>query len=258
MTLLTLLLMFSASKGSAEIPADCRSWFQSAKINPNEKSCEGACALIPYGTKTFYCNTYCALLCTTPEPCPLPDFIRQKIKDGYPSNWEFSSELMGKNSAGWPVEDRRKLEKELRRLPKQLQNGPFEGFFRLRKSVQIINPGSEYKGKIAFYDHAFDGEFPLDEVVIHEIAHTLYSKNENEFLRALGWKRPRAYQGEWYRSGEFLDRDAINSPSEDFASLMTEFLKRPENLRKRIPAVHAWFKKTFSDSFKLKDCSIDK
>lgn len=232
--LITLIVAFYSVVSQGAQTKVCIDWFAHSKLKPGSKGCEVSCDALDVDLSTFMCHENCAEFCGS-KKCPESSFWKDKIKAGRPDKWLFTSEV----SVEWAPEDKAKLKLILNRLPEQLRVKKLVGFYRMRKSVQIINPASEQSGSIVFYDHAFDGMFPTDEVVAHELAHVLAGSRLDAYKKAVGWHKVKG-DGTWARPGGFVDSEGEDDPDEDFASSLSTYLIRPEKLKSVSPKAYEW------------------
>ena len=127
----------------------------------------------------------------------------------------------------------------------------------MKKSIQIVSPGTEIDGSVSLYDYAFNGPFSLNRVLAHELAHSWYnssSKNVRaKYQKAAGWFRePITKKIVTPVDRAFVNQDAKESPDEDFAHNIDTYLFEPDALRKAAPKVSAWIEANFSKDFSLK------
>lgn len=218
------------------------------------------CNLIDTDMGTFMCPNRCDEFCKPAPKCKPDPFWVKQIKNGRPGHWPNSSEI----AVGWSEADKKALLTALGQLPDDLKVRNLEGIFRLGKSIEIGNPGTEIDGAISLYDRAFGGPYSLGRVIAHELAHLSYDSlslnQKNDYMEKAGWIRPKADQPlKPSEDRKFVDRDASSSPEEDFAHNLDTYLFDPERLKVSVPEVYEWISKNFSKNFALKkDCKHDK
>lgn len=233
----------------------CFKWFQTAKIKPDSKDCILQCAVIPVDMSTFTCASRCEEFCKKSK-CVADPVWAKKIKDGRPLNWTRKNEVTVK----WTEVERQKILKILNRLPDELKNSSFEGFYRMKKSTDAINPATtDYSGKyIVIYDRAFENPFwTTESVITHELGHIIFLnmsyRDQQKYSAALGWNKALGF--EEARPGPFISTRAKDDKNEDFAENFSFFLLDPSSLNSKVPIAYKWFSTQFSKDFKLKqDC----
>ena len=235
----------------------CQSWFNASKIPPDSSGCELKCETLIKDMSTFDCANRCEEFCKG-KKCGSDSYWADKIKNGRPKDWDLTSEV----SSNWTESEKAILMIVLNQLPDHLKAIPFEGFFRMKKSMILGNPGTTHNKSIAIYDRAFNNPYlSTSRIVAHELAHVLYlSLNEKErknYEDSLGWKEDKLSGSA--RSGAFINSGAKDSPDEDFANNLDFFLFEPDKLKATVPSAYNWFKSKFPKDFKIKeDCQNEK
>ena len=116
---------------------------------------------------TFSCSQQCKEFCKEVK-CEHHAFWKNKIKTGRPEKWETESE----KTSEWTEEEKNQVAQILGQLPDELMNINFSGIYRMKKSVDIINPGTTLEDGhfIVLYDRAFGHTmWTTEEVLLHEI-----------------------------------------------------------------------------------------
>ena len=237
----------------------CLDWFKSSKISPASKDCTIQCDILPKDMGTFNCADWCDEFCKS-QKCVPSQYWKKKIQNGRPSKWDLPSETV----SAWTEAEKNKLMELLDRLPDQLRAIPFEGFFRMKKSIDMTNPATTASsGKsIVIYDRAFDNPFlSTSRVLVHELGHVIYlglsEAERRSYQNMMGWKSVR--DSDETRSGDFVSSRAKDSIDEDFAENLNFLLFEPDVLRAKVPLAFKWLSKKFPGSFKLKeDCQHEK
>jgi hypothetical protein len=186
--------------------------------------------------------------------------LEEKNPKWPPNKWDSPSET----ASTWTEAEKKKVMELLDRLPDQLQTIPFEGFFRMKKSIDITNPATTASsGKsIVIYDRAFDNPFlSTSRVLVHELGHVIYlgmsAAERSSYQNIMGWKSVR--DSSETRAGDFVSSRAKDSADEDFAENMNFLLFEPEVLKAKAPLAFKWLSKKFPGAFKLKeDCQHEK
>lgn len=244
----------------AKVDTECLRWFQDSKINPYDVGCVLKCSALATNLDSFQCPNSCSELCKKQDKCYFDTFWKQKIKNSRPMKWDFNTE----KTAAWAQVESDQVVKVLSGLPEELKRFSFDGFYRMQKSVAIINPATtSLRGDvIVIYDRAFNNPFwALEEVVLHEMGHVAFlNLNEAErrsFKNQMGWKQ--SLSGDSFRKGEFVSSRAKDSPEEDFSESFIFFLKDSESLKAKNSKAYEWFIKKYSVNFKYKkDCENEK
>lgn len=244
---------------SLDISADnsCLNWFKNSKISITDTACVSKCQTFQTDMSTFTCHNNCEKLCA-PAKCENDVYWLNKISAGRPENWEMASEI----TVAWSESEKYELIKILNTLPDFFKNIPFDGFYRVEKSVALPNPGTtSATGRfIVIYDRAFDHPlWSLQDVVIHELGHILLinlkKADRLSYEKALGWKTTRAKTQT--RNGPFISNRAQADIQEDFAENIKFILLAPENLKNIVPQAYHWIFKNISKEFKLKEVCKD-
>ena len=201
---------------------------------------------------TFSCSLECEKFCSDAK-CEQDAFWKNKIKSGRPEKWEIESEKTSK----WTEEEKDQVTQILSRLPNELKNINLTGIYRMKKSVDIINPGttSEDGHSIIFYDRAFGHTmWTTEEVLLHEIGHSVYaersSADKHQYEEKLGWKKDN--QGVYSKQGSFVSTRAQDNPVEDFAENFKYLLLNPDKLKNDNNQAYDWFNNFYKKQLKLK------
>jgi len=244
-----VILMSSICHGT-----QCVDWFIENKVFPSDKNCINKCVILPADMATFMCNLQCEKYCD--QKCEIAPYWKKKIKDGRPVNWDIKSE----KSKAWSDEEKEKIAQILNFLPERFKSLPLNGIYRMEKSAQIVNPGTASDSSIVLYDLAFSNPpFVLENVIVHELAHLLSTnigrKSFEDYRRVLGWNDKIDFK----RTGPFINSKAKDSPEEDFANNIENFLLNKEVLKDKVPIAYGWIIKNFSKDFTMKDkCKNEK
>lgn len=257
-SLLFFAMIFCFSCG-AMAEDTCLDWFKNSGLSPASKDCVIKCDIRPKDMSTFTCADRCDEFCN-PQNCVHSIYWKAKIKAGRPEKWDLPSEA----SIAWAEKEQNKLMEFLDRLPDQMESISFDGFYRMKKSVDITNPATTATSgnSVVLYDRAFDNPFfSTSRVLAHELGHVIYlSLSESErrgYQKALGWKS--SDDESKTRPGDFVSSRAKDSADEDFAENINFLLFEPDFLKVKVPAAFGWFSKKFNASFKLKeDCRHEK
>lgn len=255
--LIIYILLFSHV--NAKVDSECLSWFQQSKLNPNAKGCQLSCGTLSTDLSTFYCPNQCDELCSKIKPCIVDVFWKEKLKSGRPQEWNIDEK-----TSEWSLVEKDQIVKILTKLPEELKKIPFDGFYRMQKSIVAINPATtSSNGKsIVLYDRAFNNPFwSTEDVVLHELGHVSYlylsEADRRSFKDKMGWKQ--SLIGDSSRKGEFVSSRAKDSPEEDFAESFSFFLKNPDFLKEKSIKAYERLLKKYSDGFKYKkDCMYEK
>lgn len=180
-------------------------------------------------------------------------YWKEKIKTGRPAKWDIPGEV----TAEWTEPEKKRLLDLLNRMPEELKATPFDGFYRMKKSVDPINPATTADdGKsIAIYDRAFANPFfSTSRVIAHELGHVIYlSFTESERRNyGIAMKWPMSRNGLLSRPGGFISSRAKDSVDEDFAENIDAFLFESDKLKDVVPTAYQWISRKFSKKFFLK------
>ena len=200
---------------------------------------------------TFSCPSECDKICKV--KCELDSFWKNKVKEGRPKNWEIDSE----KSSAWTAEEKEQIKELLARMPSDLNKLPLEGIYRMKKSVDIVNPATtSYDGKaIVLYNNTFGHpSWSIQEVLLHEIGHSIYAgysaADQQQYEKTLGWKKDN--QGSYSKVGSFVSVRAHDDPIEDFAENLRFLLLNPEKLKSHNSQAFDWFSVKYKKQLKLK------
>jgi hypothetical protein len=230
-----VLLLVLATSNRLRAEDECKEWFVRSGIKPESKNCVIDCDILPKDMGTFDCAEQCEEFCK-PKKCEANPYWEQKIKNGRPTNWDLKTEVTTK----WFEQEKKKLMDLLVHLPKQFKSTPFDGFYRMKKSIVLTNPGTTASAgdKIVIYDRAFNNPFhSTSQVIVHELAHVLFLHFEKSERRSyqdfLKWKINRDRIAT--RPGEFISSRAKDSIAEDFAENISSFIFEPDRLKSMVP-----------------------
>jgi hypothetical protein len=164
-----------------------------------------------------------------------------KLKHKRP-NWRPGTEKV----APWTTEERERLLEVLGETPDLLTKNKIDSIYRLHESSPPGNPASTNLNEIILYDNAFDPSFNLTHVLNHELSHRVFEdlpdSEKDSFLQAGHWKVDSG-SGQFKSSRsptEFIRKNGMLSPKEDFADDLTEFIHQPAKLRKISPLIFHW------------------
>ena len=229
----------------------CFDWFKESKISKNDKACVSKCTTLRMDMSTFSCSLECEKFCNT--KCEPDSYWKRKIKSGRPKNWEYNSE----KTVEWSKDEKEQIEEILARMPNELSKLPLEGIYRMKKSIDIINPAStSFDGKIiVLYNNTFDHpSWSTREVLMHEIGHSIYagySTNDKQlYEKKLAWKKDN--QGIYFKHGLFVSTRAHDNPIEDFAENFKFLLLNPEKLKSNNSQAFDWLNNQYKKQLKLK------
>ncbi len=239
---------------------NCEDWFKNSKIPSNSRDCELVCLTLEIDMSTFTCHNKCEKFCkASPKKCTSDPYWKSKIKIGRPTGWDIPFE----KTSNWKEDEKEKLTSILDRLPENMKSVDFEGFYRMTKSIDRINPATTAdSGKvIVIYDNFFENLGLGEQVITHELGHVMYlslSRRDREnYKNTLGWKK--ADSDVDLRPGNFISSRAKDNADEDFAENISYFLNDSEKLKSQIPTAYKWIQNKFSKNFKLKEaCQNEK
>ncbi len=229
----------------------CLDWFKESKISKNDKACISKCTTLQMDMSTFTCSQECEKFCNT--KCEPNLYWKSKIKVGRPEKWEYTSE----KTVEWSKDEKEQVEELLSRIPNDLNKIPLEGIYRMKKSIDIVNPAStSYDGKIIIlYNNTFEHpSWSMQEVLLHEIGHSVYegysAVGKQQYEKKLGWKKGK--QGIYLKQGSFVSVRAHDNPTEDFAENFKYLLLNPEKIKGDNTQAFDWFNEKYKKQLKLK------
>jgi len=166
-----------------------------------------------------------------------------KLRNDRPRSWGPHKE----DTSVWSVEETERILEVLEKIPALLKELGPEAIYRSRKSAVPGNPASTNFGSLVLYDSAFDSEFNLAHVVTHEFAHRLYESlsdfERGTFLSAAKWRTDQK-RGKAFIAGrpeaEFIRRNGMLSPAEDFSDDVATYLHQPQKLKSISPGIYQW------------------
>ena len=275
-------LFFASSITSAD---SCIEWFKKSKLKPGPK-CLVKCTVLSTGMDTFDCPSQCSEFCKAKKCRSTEHWVdsyykrpyvkgngkpisgeqikghckqnssdyptwNQKLKDGKPESWPHKSE----QAAKWTVEERERVLEALEETPKLLKDTNLYGIFRVREAIDPNNPASNDYADIVIYDKAFSPDYNFTRILNHELAHRLYENLSEEekiqFQDAGDWiidSSGRAKAGRPLK--QFVRKNDMLSPTEDFADDVTEYVHAPERLKSTAPKVYRWIQNRFGNTLK--------
>lgn len=246
---ITIFVMFFSISNIYAVSSDCIVLFKKNGITAKDKECLSKCTTIQVDMDSYMCPLQCEEFFNS--KCKTDPYWKKKIKEGRPSAWDFKSEV----TTAWTDEAKSKLTEILSQSPDSFKSLSLDGIYRMKKSVQIVNPATTHDNSIAIYDPAFNNPiFSIDHVIFHELAHILYwnmtRAEQKNYADSLGWTRKDLTD---QRDGEFIVPAAKKSREEDFANNIEGYLLDPNSLKNKIPAAYSWISKKYSKNLKLKE-----
>lgn len=238
---------------------ECSAWFKKSGVKSGHEGCEISCGLIPIDMSSFNCGLRCKEFCKAKD-CISDEHWKDKLKSSFPTGWDIKSEV----SKPWIDTERNQIISILNQLPSSLKNLPINGIYRMKKSVDIINPAATSKdgSTIVIYDRAFHNPFwTIKEVILHEIGHVVFinldAVDRSSYSASAGWKK--SISGIERRLGDFVSSRAKDDINEDFAENFSFFLHSQNILKEKVPRTYEWFMKKYKNNFKMnEECSNEK
>ena len=174
--------------------------------------------------------------------------ILARLKDRKPVGW-YGAEKFRE----WRNGEKARVLRIIKNLPhKRLKEVEFS-IYRVKTGRDPRNPAisipipSDYT--IHLYDSAFSQSFNLHDIVIHEIAHSLYlsmnKQDRDRYLAVSQWSKEKSKDTHTTQRKGFVKRDGIDSPNEDFANNVESYFSLPGLLKKKNPDIHEWMKHYF-------------
>jgi hypothetical protein len=185
------------------------------------------------------------------------DVWNPKLMDGRPMSWRHNSE----ESKKWTSEERERVLETLGETPSLLKNRNINGIYRMGASDYPDNPASNNLSDFVLYDNAFEDEkYNLTHVLNHELCHRLFddmsTEDQRAFQQAGGWREEKR-NGKTVlvndrREEQFVRKNDMLSPIEDFADSVTAYIHEPTKLKRIAPSVFGWIDKHFGPKLKKK------
>lgn len=128
--------------------------------------------------------------------------------------------------------------------------------FRIGFIKKILNLGLIIANAIIVYDNFF--KYSKSHAVLsHELAHIyIFSAPTDKLKRILsatGWEWDLSKHPKWTSKNKPLKPDSVDSPSEDLANHIEDFLHSREELKKNRPEVFKLLEDLLGTNFRLKD-----
>ena len=194
-------------------------------------------------------------------------FRKEHCKDVYPGTKEWSesfkdtplqSWIYKENFKPWTKKEKETILKMIYLWPKEFKSWKNPELYRATKSQFPNNPGASLPiaNAIIIYDNFF--KFPNPHIVLsHELAHLyLFSSSPlklKRILTATGWEWDLSNRPKWTSKNKPLKPDSIDSPSEDLANHIEDFLHSREKLKNDRPEVFKLLEDLLGTDFRLKD-----
>lgn len=179
----------------------------------------------------------------------------QKLSNERPGFWGYKSE----KSKKWSVEEAERVYEALSVLPQQLLDLDKVKIHRMIEHVSNRdNPATTNYDDVVLYDSAFKHKVPLEQILAHELSHSLYNKltkyQKKIFATSAKWEEAKS-SGKWVATKEkiFFEQDSKASLEEDFANHIEYYLFKGQFLKKSSPEAHKWIGETFGVGFKLQE-----
>lgn len=252
--------LFTAECAYAVSP-DCIALFRKNGIESFDKNCLSKCTTILVDMGSFMCPLECEDFCK--DPCK--DIIKKLEKNISilkPSNWPNKEK-----SSAWNKSEKMHVVESLSRIPEKLVNKSDFEIFKLDKSVNYPNPASNADGPkllIAVYNSLFKGNYDLDTVLVHELAHQYYRKMGSDLQKnyrdSTNWFTSKSNDKIIIasRSTGFVKEDGKESPEEDFANNLEVYITDPTNLKKVYMPAFNWIEKNIGGLKMQKGCRYEK
>lgn len=175
-------------------------------------------------------------------------FWSPKMKAHRPDNWPHKSE----KSRAWSVDELESVLDALGRIPQGLWLSRIKGIHRMQKSKDPRNPAASGGGYVVLYNEAFEAQYSLDRLLVHEFAHELFEdlslEKKLNYAAAAGWTLVANKRGQLLlkpRNCCFVQEDGKSRLDEDFANNIDYFLYEPRTLKEKAPEAYAWIASHF-------------
>ena len=158
----------------------------------------------------------------------------------------------------WSKKEKEIILKMISIWPDAFKNWEGISLYRANKSKFPNNPGASLPiaNSIIVYDNFFTFS-KAHTVLTHELAHiyilTLSPEKLDRILNASGWERDPSNRQKWSGKNQPLKEDSIDSPSEDLANHIEDFLHSPAMLKIARPNIFKLLENLMGPEFQLKD-----
>lgn len=238
---LLLLLFFSFNLSASELPcSEFEVYVKSSNVQSHTKK-DGT--LVTGAFRKEHCR----------EIYPGIKNWVESFQDNSLVNWIYKDSFIK-----WSKKEKEIILKMISLWPDEFKNWQNPKLYRAKKSQFPNNPGASFplENAIIIYDNFFKLKNP-HIVLSHELAHLYIFSSSPEKLKkiltATGWgwdlsKRPR-----WTSKNKPLKEDSVDSPSEDLANHIEDFLHEREKLKRNRPEVFKLLEDLLGTDFRLKD-----
>lgn len=156
--------------------------------------------------------------------------------------------MKSERPANWIPEEIERVLEALSETPKLLKGLDINAIYRMKESVNPENPAANHGGDIVIYDAAFEPKYKLAHVLDHEMAHLLFGalseREKKAFRDAAKWGLTESKTFVPGRpEGQFLRKNGMLSPDEDFADSVTAYIHEPQKLKKVSPETFGWMER---------------
>lgn len=194
-------------------------------------------------------------------------FRKEHCKDVYPGTKAWLESFKDIPLQNWPYKETfkpwTKKEKEvilklISQWPDKFQSWPGTTLYRAEKSQFPNNPGASLPiaNAIIIYDNFFKFSKP-HAILSHELAHVYIlsapTEQLKQILSATGWEWDTLKRPKWSSENKPLKQDSVDSPSEDLANHIEDFLHSREELKKNRPEAFKLLEDFLGTNFRLKD-----
>jgi hypothetical protein len=130
--------------------------------------------------------------------------------------------------------------------------------YRMDSSLFKGNPATTNFNDVVLYDAAFKHSVPLEQILAHELAHSVYNtldaKEKRDFAVSANWEQDSG-SGNWVPKKEkaFIQSDSRASLDEDFANHVEHYLFENNTLKESSPNAYQWIKEKFGQDFKIQE-----
>ena len=185
----------------------------------------------------------------------------------YPGTENWINSFRDSSLIDWPYKEVfkawSKLEKEklLSLIPKWPENFKNYKDIVIHRAVKSQTQGNfggslPKANAIVIYDGFFNVPDPFPTLT-HELAHIhvlkLDPKSMESMLRQMGWDYDRMHKPKWSGKRLPLKTDSPNSPSEDLANHIEDYLHQPAKLKRDRPDIFIRLEDLLGKDFKLKE-----
>lgn len=177
----------------------------------------------------------------------------ESFKDTPLKNWPYKE-----NFKPWTNKEEEIILKMISVWPDEFKNWIGATLYRANKSQFPNNPAASLPiaNAIIIYDNFFNFSKP-HAVLSHELAHiyilSVPADKLKKILSVTGWEWDSSNHPKWASRNKPLKPDSVDSPSEDLANYIEDFLHSSAELKTNRPEIFKLLEDLLGTNFRLKD-----